>query len=221
MYVDLSLPRLSFFLWKDWGWKTTRYCLSGTFLVFFLKTWLNQGVSFQLNTFWKRFQNQKQSSKWLHQHLKQCYSPLYFRVSMCSDCLTLLLSLSKLSHARKFANTILVKDCFHLAHIVLCPCSTSPENPYLLFCHCLLSQDHQCCSFFLVLLLVVSPSDPRKHCCSEAALSPLCLWTIRSFWGCSSSVRRATCMESTETGFWRFLVKESQGLWTAEVQFSF
>lgn len=67
------------------------------FLVFFLKTWLNQGVSFQLNNFWKGFQSQKQPSEQLHHHLAQCYCPAYFRTLMCSYFLTQSFSLNPLS----------------------------------------------------------------------------------------------------------------------------
>lgn len=130
------------------------------FLVFFLKTWFNQGVSFQLNTFWKEFQSQKQSSEQLYNHLTQCYSPPYFRTLMCSYCLTLRVSHSTLSHACKFASTIWVKNCFHSAHTLLCPCSTSAENPYLLFYLCLLPQYHQHCSF-------------SQGCCQSPALQIL------------------------------------------------
>lgn len=125
------------------------------FLVFFLKTQLNEGVSFKLNTFWKSFQSQKRSSERLYHPLTQCYSPPYLRTSVCSYCLTL--TLSKLSHACKSATTIWVKDCFHSVCTLRCSCSNSPEKPYLLFGPCLLSQYHQLCSF--------SPG-----CCRSSAL---------------------------------------------------
>jgi len=66
-------------------------------LPFFLKTWLSEGVEIQLNTFWEKFQSQKQSSEGLYHHLTQCCSPPYFRPSMCSFCLTPTLSLSNFS----------------------------------------------------------------------------------------------------------------------------
>lgn len=119
------------------------------FLVFFLKTWLNWGVNFQLNTYWKRFLSQKGYFERLYHHLTQYYSPPYVRPSMCFYHLILTLSLSNLSLACKFASTIWVKDCIQSAHTVLCLRSTSPENPYLLFCPCLLSQYHHYCNFSL------------------------------------------------------------------------